>query len=146
MPYIKFFLPLFLLATLQPLCVHAQETDTTRQELNIEDQNSRTLNLQQRTDRSMSGGVMSDMGTYNVPSEGQYYDRPFMGQYYLDKAVEAYRQEMESGINGGWFWQFLKSVSPFIRLQMGPMTMPEMEYVDRDNPLWESYMDESKMQ
>jgi hypothetical protein len=140
-----FFL-LMIMVTLLPLITYAQETDTTRQEIDINEQRNRLLNIRQQSDRSMSGGQMSDMGTYNVPTEGQYYDRPFMGQFYLDKAVEAYRRETESNINGGWFWQFLKTVSPFIRLQMGPLEMPEMEYVDRDNPLWRSYTDDSQKQ
>lgn len=137
---------LLVVVLAMPIWCYAQETDTTRQNLNLQGQQQRTLDLERQSDRSMSGGIMSRMGTYNVPTEGQYYDRPFMGQYYLDKAVEAYRREMRNGINGGWFWQFLKTASPFIRLQLGPLNMPDMEYVDRENPLWKSYTDDSKKQ
>lgn len=124
----------------------AQDADTTRQNLEFQKGKRRSLDLRQHSERSMSGGIMSDMGTYDIPQEGQYYARPFKGQYYLDKAVEEYRKELEEQIGGDWFWQFLRAVSPYIRLQLGPLYRPELQYVDRDNPLWRSYTDDSKKQ
>lgn len=122
----------------------AQETDTTRQMLELK-RKQRSLDFPQNTERSMSGGLMTKMGTYNAPTEGQYYHPPFMGQKYLDMAVEAYYKEMEENF-GGWFWNFLRSVSPYIRVQFAPLEPPKMQFPDRNNPLWESYTDDSKRQ
>ena len=137
---------LFLLLSLAPEYSYAQETDTTRQELELQKRKQRSLDLNQQSDRSMSGGMMTEMGTYNMPSEGQYYHPPFMGQKYLDRAVEEYRKEMEDRMGGGWFWNFLRSVSPYIRAQFTPIGPPDMIYPERDNPLWRSYTDDSKKQ
>lgn len=131
---------LFLIFLL-PISAVAQETDTTRQELDFDTQQRET-----QLDRSMSGGMMSKMGTYDMPSEGQYYKRPFMGQKYLDQAVEAYRREIENKMGGNWYWQFLKAVSPFIRMELGAFRDNELIYVDRDNPLFKSYKDDEKKQ
>ncbi len=135
---------LFLLLS-APGVSFAQETDTTLQKLELEKRKQRSLDLQQNTERSMSGGMMTKMGTYDIPSEGQYYHPPFMGQKYLDKAVEAYREELEE-MGGGWFWNFLRSVSPYVRVQFAPLDGPAMQFPDRDNPLWKSYTDDSKKQ
>lgn len=129
------------LCFLLPISAVAQETDTTRQQLDL-DTGQRDIQL----DRSMSGGMMSKMGTYNMPSEGQYYKRPFMGQKYLDQAVEAYRREIENQVGENWYWQFLKAVSPFIRLELGAFQGPQMEFIDPDHPLFESYRDDEKKQ
>ena len=94
----------------------------------------------------MSGGMMSDMGTYQMPTEGQYYKRPFKGQYYLDKAVEAYREQLREEVGSNWYWQFLKTVSPYVRMHLGAFQEFEMRYVDRDNPLFQSYSDDNKKQ
>lgn len=136
---------LLLLCLLSPLIALGQETDTTRQELELE-KKKRSLNLERQLDRSTSGGIMTEMGTYNVPNETQYYKQPFMGQHYLDMAVEAYRKELEDRIGQNWYWQFLRAVSPYIRLQLAPLNVPELEYVDRDNPLWRSYNNDEKRQ
>lgn len=80
------------------------------------------------------------MGTYQVPTEKQYYIPPFKGQYYLDMAVEAYRKELENRIGDDWYWQFLKAISPYInnQFQFGFYNMYDIEFVDRDHPLLES--------
>ena len=136
---------ILFLSLLFPGLVVAQETDTTRQELDF-DTTQQEVNLQQQYDRSMSGGMMSNMGTYNTPSEGQYYKRPFLGQKYLDQAVEAYRKEVENRMGGSWYWRFLKAVSPYIRLQLGAFQGSQMNFVDRNNPLFQSYKDDEKRQ
>lgn len=134
---------LLILWLLPGLCL-GQDQDTTRQDLDFE-QEQRDLNLQQ-FDRSMSGGMMTEMGTYQIPSENQYYQPPFMGQKHLDRAVEAYRKEIENRVGEGWYWQFLKAVSPFIRLELGAFQTLEMEYPDRDNPLWQSYSNDEEIE
>lgn len=135
--YRLFFL--LLLLGVIPVITLAQETDTTRQEIEPE-QEERKLNMQSKFDRSMSGGIMSEMGSYEVPSETEYYTPPFKGQEYLDMAVEAYRKELERSIGPDWMWQFIKTVSPYInnQFEFGVYQIYDLPIVDRDNPLFQS--------
>lgn len=139
---IKYVGTALLFLWLLPGLCFGQDQDTTRQNLDFE-QEQRDLNLRQ-FDRSMSGGMMTEMGTYQIPSENQYYKPPFKGQQYLDQAVEAYRKEIENKVGEGRFWQFLKAVSPFIKL--GAFQTLELEYPDRDNPLWQSYSNDEEIE
>lgn len=127
--------------------VVAQETDTTKQEIDQEIR-QRSINLNQRFDRSMSGGVMTEMGTYNVPDDKQFYKPPFKGQEYLDQAVEAYREEIKNQIGNGWYWNVLRAISPFInnQFEFGVYRIYDWEPIDRDNPLQKSYNSNEKRQ
>lgn len=120
------------LIALIPALTSAQERDTAEVELK-----DRELNLNRQMERPMSGGMMTDMGTYEVPSKAPPYQRPFMGQKHLDRAVEAYREQQGTINTDSWFWQFLRAVSPYV--QLGAFKEMELQYVDRNNPLWESY-------
>ena len=131
---------------LLPLVSLAQEADTTEININEDTEQQRTINLDTQFDRPISGGALTGMGTHGVPRENQYYQRPFKGQEYLDIAVEAYRRELESGIDGGWFWRFLKTVSPFIRLEMGAFETMQLQYIDRDHPAFRSYSSDEKIE
>lgn len=122
----------------------AQETDTTS--IEIEEEKPRSLDLDRNLDRSMSGGSMTEMGTYSMPSKTQYYRPPFEGQESLDRAVEAYRKEMEEKLGENWYWQFLKAISPYIRLHLGVSEFNSLQIVDRDNPLFKSYNSKEKRQ
>lgn len=124
----------------------AQERDTSEVRLEQDEESRRSINLDRQYERSISGGSMTEMGTYNVPSETQYYERPFKGQEYLDMAVEAYREEIEDKMGGSWYWDFLKAVSPFIRMELGAFQTMELEYPDKDNPLWQSYTNDEKIE
>ncbi|GAA5520331.1 hypothetical protein LQ318_01275 [Aliifodinibius salicampi] len=136
--YRRFFLLLLFFGVI-PTITFAQETDTTRQEIEPE-QEERKLNMQSKFDRSMSGGIMSEMGSYEVPSETEYYTPPFKGQEYLDMAVEAYRKELERSIGPDWMWQFMKTVAPYInnQFEFGVYQIYDLPIVDRDNPLFQS--------
>ncbi len=136
---------LLLLLGMVPVITLAQETDTTRQEIEPE-QKEQKLNMQSKFDRSMSGGIMSEMGSYEVPSETEYYTPPFKGQEYLDMAVEAYRKELERSIGPDWMWQFMKAVSPYInnQFEFGVYQIYDLPIVDRDNPLFQSDSNKQK--
>lgn len=131
----------FIIAlALAPALTMAQEKDTTRQELNIDDRDRR-INLQlQQLDRPMSGGIMTEMGTYGVPEETEYYTPPFKGQEYLDMAVEAYRKELEKSIGPDWLSKFFRTVSPFVNneFEFGVYQIYDLPIVERDNPLFQS--------
>ena len=134
-----------LLCLLSSGFVFAQEADSTKKE--IQSRKSSNLNLGSDMDRSVSGGKMTNMGSYNVPTETKYYKEPFKGQEYLDLAVEAYRKEVANGWQNNWYWQFLKAVSPYINntFEFG-FYNTDIPYVDRDNPLFQSYKSKEKRQ
>jgi len=142
--HIAFGIILILLTVFIPLSVYAQEADSTKK---LETGKQRNLNFQQELDRSVSGGKMTEMGSYDVPTETHYYKRPFKGQEYLDMAVEAYRKEVENSWQNSWYWQFLKAVSPYInnKFEFG-FYNTDVPIVDRDNPLFQSYKDRNKKQ
>lgn len=129
----------FLVCLLFPVLALAQETDSTRRNLHL--QNQRQQLLQQPLERQLSGGIMSEMGTYQVPEKTQYYTPPFKGQEYLDMAVEAYRRELEERIGPQWLSKFFKTVSPFInnKFEFGVYQIYDLPIVERDHPLFQSY-------
>ena len=129
-----------------PLLSSAQETDSTSIDIADEPEESRNINLGRQFDRPITGGDLTEMGTFSVPRENQYYQRPFKGQEYLDLAVQAYRRELESGIDGGWFWRFLKTVSPYIRMELGAFETMQLQYIDRDHPAFDSYKSDEKLE
>ncbi|NGP86737.1 hypothetical protein G3569_00110 [Aliifodinibius halophilus] len=101
--------------------------------------------LDQSLDRSTTGGSLTQMGTHGVPRKNLYYQPPFKGQMHLDKAVEAYRKEISGTVGKGWFWSFLKAISPYIKLELRAFETMQMEYVDRDHPLWKTYTNDDKL-
>ncbi|SMO65066.1 hypothetical protein [Fodinibius sediminis] len=132
-----------------PFASAAQERDSTRQELELEEDEPAPVLLNLQFDRPASGGVMTEMGSYEVPEETEYYQPPFKGQEYLDMAVEAYRKELEKHIGPDWLSKFMRAVSPFInnQFEFGFYGIYDMEpTVKRDNPLFQSHTDDSKKQ
>lgn len=133
-----------LVLVLVPLSVWAQEADTTKKEIKT---GKRSLHFQRQPDRSAYGGKMTEMGSYNVPTETKYYQRPFKGQEYLDMAVKAYKEKIKDDWKKNWYWQFLKAVSPYINntFEFG-FYNTDVPFVDRDNPLFQSYKSKEKRQ
>lgn len=132
---------------LLPVAVMAQERDTTRQELDLEQQEQSPNMLQpEQFDRPASGGIMNEMGSYQVPEETEYYQPPFKGQEYLDMAVEAYQEELEKQIGPDWLSRFMRAVSPFInnQFEFGFYQIYDLPVVERDNPLFQSYTDDEE--
>lgn len=124
-----------------PLQVIAQETDTTSVTIEQEEESDGEIQLDQQYERSVSGGSLTDMGTYNVPSSSQYYQAPFEAQEELDRFMEEYREEMKESN----YWNFLKAVSPYIRLHLGVRDFNTLDIVGRDNPLWQSYSNDEEL-
>lgn len=145
--YVVAFLLLVGIFSLSPYIAAAQEVDTTRQDLDLEQDEPSPQFLHPGFDRPATGGVMTEMGSYEVPEETEYYQPPFKGQEYLDMAVEAYRKELEKHIGPDWLSQFMRAVSPFInnQFEFGFYQIYDMNStVDRDNPLFKSYTDDEK--
>lgn len=120
----------------------AQETDTTSTTIEQDEEADAPIQLDQQYERSVSGGSLTDMGTYDVPSSSQYYRAPFEAQEELDQFMEEYRKEMEESA----YWNFLKAVSPYLRLHWGVRNFNELQIVGRDNPLFQSYQSNEKRQ
>ncbi|MEL7835003.1 hypothetical protein [Fodinibius sp. Rm-B-1B1-1] len=120
----------------------AQETDTTRITIEQDEETDAPIQLDQQYSRSVSGGALTDMGTYNVPSSTQYYQAPFEAQKELDQFMEEYRKEMEENT----YWNFLKAVSPYLRLHLGVRDFNTLDIVGRDNPLWQSYSNDEELE
>jgi hypothetical protein len=120
----------------------AQETDTTRITIERDEEKDDPIQLDQQYNRSVSGGALTDMGTYEVPSSSQYYEAPFEAQKELDRFMEEYRKEMKESA----YWNFLKAVSPYIRLHLGVRDFNTLDIVGRDNPLFQSYQSDEKRQ
>ncbi|MDZ7659688.1 hypothetical protein [Fodinibius sp.] len=119
----------------------SQETDTSSVTIDQDDQSNDPIQLDQRYNRSVSGGALTDMGTYNVPNSTQYYQAPFEAQKELDQFMEEYRKEMEKSA----YWHFLRAVSPYIRLHLGVRDFNTLNIVGRDNPLWQSYSNDEEI-
>ena len=130
----------FLSAT--PLQLFAQETDTASVTIEQDEETDRPIQLDQQYNRSVSGGKLTDMGTYTVPNSTQYYQAPFEAQDELDRFVEEYRKEMRKNS----YWNFLRAVSPYIRLHLGVSDFNNLEIVGRDNPLFQSYSNDEKIE
>lgn len=137
------FIPTTVLLIL-PLLTVAQETDSTN---TIEKpRKERKLELGGKNEHSISPGNMSQMGTYEVPTENPYlYKRPFKGQEYLDMALEAYRKKMKEEFGPGW-QSFMQVLSPFIHLRFSTLESAPLPIPDRDNPLQKSYNSNKKKQ
>lgn len=124
----------------------AQETDTAKVEIEDEQKEPESIDLGRGLERPISGGSMTDMGTYSMPSKTQYYHAPFEGQESLDRAVNAYFEEMDKKLGENWYWNFLKAVSPYVKLHLGVIEFNTMNFVERDNPLFKSYNSKEKRQ
>lgn len=83
-----------------------------------------------------------------MPEETQYYTHPFKGQYYLDLAVEAYRDEQKDKLGLNWLFQFLNAISPYVnnQFEFGVYQINDMPVVGRDNPMFQSHNSDEKRQ
>ncbi|PAU95788.1 hypothetical protein CK503_01635 [Aliifodinibius salipaludis] len=120
----------------------AQERDTTSTTIEQDEEDDTSIQLDQQYNRSVSGGALTDMGTYDVPSSKQYYQAPFEAQKELDQFMEEYRKEMEESN----YWHFLRAISPYIRLHLGVSDFNQLQIVGRDNPLWQSYSNDKELE
>lgn len=120
----------------------AQETDTSSVTIEQDEESDNSIQLDQQYNRSVSGGSLTEMGTYDVPNSTQYYKAPFEAQEELDRFMEEYREEMEESS----YWNFLKAVSPYIRLHLGVRDFNTLDIVGRDNPLWQSYSNNEEIE
>lgn len=127
------------LAVFLPALALAQETDTTRQSVELE-KRKQALKLKYQLDRAASEGMLTESGVHAVPEPTTYYSPPFKGQEYLDKAVEAYRRELEERMGPDWLYNFFRAVSPFVnnKFEFGVYQMYDLPVVDRENPLFQS--------
>lgn len=124
--------------------VFAQQSDTTRQNREI---NPKPESFTERahTERKMGEFMLPESGVFSYPERVEPYREPFMGQYYLDIAVEILRKEQEGKLGKMWM-QILRTVAPFVNMQFqfGVYDIEDLPIVDRDNPLFQSYQNPEK--
>lgn len=111
----------------------AQQSDTTQTKEKLETQ--RKAMQQYHSERSTHGYVLTESGTYDVPEPTEYYTPPFTGQESLDRAVAAYRKELENSIANTNVFQIIAKIAPFItnQFQFGFYQIYDLPIVERDN-------------
>lgn len=114
----------------------AQVRDTTESKRKLRLQ-SLSLNKSVHSERSVNNLSLTSSGMYDVPEETQYYQEPFMGQHYLDVAVEAYREEQRDKLGLNWLFRFMNMVAPYVnnQFEFGVYQIEDLPIVDRDNAL-----------
>lgn len=117
----------------------AQQTDTAQPTRELQE---RRVLQPYHSERTTTTHIRTpSSGTYGVPEPKQYYQPPFMGQKYLDIAIEAYKEQLEEN-KGGVIFRFLDRIAPFImnQFQFGVYRIYDMPIIGRDNPLLEPQM------
>lgn len=119
---------------------YAQQADSTRRTFFMRPESGSSIN-QPHSERSMGTHSLPQSGVFEMPEETQYYTPPFKGQYYLDLAVEAYRQEQRDKLGLNWLFGFLNAIAPYVnnQFQFGVYRINDLPVVARDNPLFQSY-------
>ncbi len=138
----------FLLLGITAATTKAQQADSTdsprRTFFFKSEQDRYRFNL--HSERSFQSYSFPESGIYAVPEQTQYYVPEFKGQYYLDLAVEAYREEQRDKLGLNWLFQFMNYISPFVnnRFEFGVYQIYDMPIVGRENPLFQSYKNDEE--
>lgn len=91
--------------------------------------------LQPHNERHVGNMYMPRTGQFSIPEPKQYYTRPFMGQKYLEIALEAYYEKWKG--EKSLLYRFINTVAPLIKNQFtfAVYRVYDLPIVDRDNPL-----------
>lgn len=117
----------------RPLAAQQSDTtDTTRQV----DLNRRSFPQSYHSERSANSYLLSESGSYNVPEPTRYYQPPFNGQESLDKAVEAYREELKNDLANSPLFRIIGKIAPFINntFEFGFYRIYDIPIIERDHP------------
>lgn len=122
------------------LTANAQQADSTKRTFFLNPK-PKSFKIQPHSERSMGSYTLPQSGVFEMPDETQYYTPPFKGQYYLDLAVEAYREEQKDKLGLNWLFQFLNAIAPYVnnQFEFGVYRINDMPVVERDNPLFRSH-------
>lgn len=122
------------------LAANAQQADSTKRTFFLNPK-PKSFKIQPHSERSVGSYTLPQSGVFEMPDETQYYTPPFKGQYYLDLAVEAYRQEQKDKLGLNWLFQFLNAIAPYVnnQFEFGVYRINDMPVVERDNPLFQSH-------
>lgn len=134
--FLLFFCSIFLGWNAQAI---AQQADSTKRTLEINPKPD-SFTDRPHSERRMGEFILPESGIFLYPEPTRYYQEPFMGQYYLDLAVEALREEQRNRLGGTWM-QVLRAIAPFVNMQFqfGVYDAYDLPVVARDNPLFQSY-------
>ena len=118
----------------------AQQADSTQRTFFINPK-PEGFKIKPHSERQQGSFYLPQSGVFEVPEETQYYQIPFKGHYYLDIAVEAYREELRKQQGSGWLNKFFRAIAPFVnnQFQFGHYAIYDMPVVDRENPLFQSH-------
>lgn len=118
----------------------AQEADSTKRTFFLRPE-TKSLKYQPHSERAIGSYSLPESGVFDMPEETQYYVFPFKGQYYLDLAVEAYREEQRDKLGLNWLFRFMNAISPYVnnQFQFGVYRINDMPIIARDNPLFQSH-------
>ena len=132
-----------MLGVLQTISAQQTDTSQTREELELQE---KKVSQPYHSERSSGNYILSKSGTYGVPEPTEYYTPPFKGQESLDKAVEAYHEELDNSVANTAFFQLLGKIAPFImnRFEFGFYQIYDMPIVERDHPLRDPQVDRQK--
>lgn len=138
---------MFLILSLCSQSVFAQQADSTKRTFFLRPE-SKSLNYSPHSERSIGSYSLPQSGVFEMPEETQYYIPAFKGQYYLDLAVEAYREEQKDKLGLNWLFKFLNAISPYVnnRFEFGVYRINDMPVVERENPLFKSHNSSEKRQ
>ncbi|MDZ7715603.1 MAG: hypothetical protein U5J95_05255 [Balneolaceae bacterium] len=125
----------------------AQEADSTKRSFFINPK-PEGFKTKPHSERQTGSVYLPQSGVFEVPEENPYYQIPFKGQYYLDIAVEAYREELKKNQSAGWLNKFFQAIAPFInnKFQFGHYAIYDMPVVERDNALFQSHTNDESRQ
>lgn len=119
---------------------YAQQADSTRRTFFMNPE-SESRTFRPHSERTIGSLTIPESGVYEMPEETQYYTPPFKGQYYLDLALQAYREEQRDKLGMNWLFGFLNAIAPYVnnQFQFGVYRINDLPVVARDNPLFQSY-------
>lgn len=118
----------------------AQQADSTERSFFLNPKPP-SFKISPHQERTVGAFTLPQSGIMEMPEETQYYTPPFKGQYYLDLAVEAYREEQKDKLGLNWLFRFLDFISPYVNneFEFGVYRINDLPVVERDNPLFQSH-------
>ena len=125
----------------------AQEVDSTKRTFFLNPK-PEGFKIKPHSERQTGSFHLPQSGVFEVPEENYYYQIPFKGHYYLEIAVEAYREELREQQGAGWLNKFFRAIAPYVnnKFQFGHYAIYDMPIVDRDNALFQSHNNDEPRQ
>lgn len=87
------------------------------------------------TDRAVGNMMMPQTGKFSVPEPKKYYVHPFMGQQYLEAALQHYYKKWDA--QKSLLFRFINAIAPYINngFEFAVYRIYDLPIVERNNPL-----------